>query len=216
MDYRALARQLAVLAIAAATLGALPATSAQAHESLASSWPAAGSVLSLPPRIITLRMGAAASTAAVRLTDGCGRVVPAKVIVAGPRVSVRLDENHEHGQNSGQGTGAGSWTVSWRVLGADRHASTGNVSFTVRGATRCEELPQPATQLVPADQGDGTDGASAGAAGSRPGGDVRRATSAGVSSNDRFPVLPVTAVAVVTVALVGGRLLQRRTAAGRS
>lgn len=209
-----LIRRLAATALLAATLVTLPAGPAAAQDNLVSSYPAAGAVVGKPPRIVTLRLGAAATRAAVRVADGCGRPVPGTVVVAGDRVSVRLDENHEHGQRGADGVGAGQWQVNWQVVDAEGRPAEGNVPFTVSGTARCEVPPQPSPAADGAGNGGGTDETPTGAAGSGAGEDVRRAASVGVSSNDRFPVVPVAAVFAVTILLVGGQLLRRRRAAG--
>lgn len=120
------------VALVALVLAVVPAAPASAHPELRRTDPAAGAVLAQPPRelrvAVTERLDPAGRA---RVTDGCGRTLPATTSVEGEQVVV------------GVGPGApGPWQVSLDLVSAeDGHPVQTSYGFTVQGAGPCEGSP---------------------------------------------------------------------------
>lgn len=124
LSVRALAGVLLLVGAAVAT-GVGSAPPAAAHTGLVSSSPADGDVLPALPDRVSLEFGADMTTPAyVAVTGPDGAPVTAGApVVAGSTVEQRLG-----------GGGDGGYTVAYRVLTADGHWATGQLTFTVGDA----------------------------------------------------------------------------------
>ena len=106
------------------------AAPALGHAALESSEPRDGDRLSVPPDEITV-FYAEPPTGDSRfaVTDGCERDVTESIDI--------LNDTITAGVEAGQ---PGRWLVSWQVVSAvDGHATTDEVSFTVRGEPDCSQ-----------------------------------------------------------------------------
>jgi methionine-rich copper-binding protein CopC len=151
MRHRRTVPWLAAAVLAAVLSAAVPALTpgtAVAGPPLASSSPAAGVVVPAPPPVVTLRMAAPVARADAVVTDGCGRIVPGAVVVAGARVSIRLAVDHAGIRHEDHSRAGGAWRIDWRTVAADGNADTGRVPFTLAGEPRC--TPEPAAPALSA------------------------------------------------------------------
>jgi methionine-rich copper-binding protein CopC len=128
------------IAVAAVTVGT---GTAYAHDSVASSTPAVGSVVGQPPRTVTIRFDGTVIRASAEITNSCGETVPTRVAVSGPTVSVALGSavagrgtTRRAVAQSDDAAGAGQWAVRWQAVGSDGHLTSGHVPFSVHG-TAC-------------------------------------------------------------------------------
>ncbi|MFJ3901640.1 copper resistance CopC family protein [Streptomyces sp. NPDC090025] len=156
-----------VLGALAALLAAAPP--AAAHTGLTSADPTPNTVLSGPPRSVTLTfsdpMDPKYAQVAVTTADGAALTSGAPQ-VAGAKVSVPLREGAAR---------PGTYTVGYRVVSADGHPVSGSYTFTVRAAAPSSPSPTPrptarptpsaAPSPSPRPTSDGTPVALAGAAG---------------------------------------------------
>jgi methionine-rich copper-binding protein CopC len=110
----------AVLLLAFASLAA-------AHTPLTASVPAAKATVSAPVRQIVLEFGGDVRLTAVVLTDAQGgnRKVAAPPAAVAKKFSLAVEEELR----------PGPYTVTWRAVGADTHVISGEIPFTVAGAT---------------------------------------------------------------------------------
>jgi methionine-rich copper-binding protein CopC len=182
------------IAVTAVTVGT---GTAYAHDSVASSTPAVGSVVGQPPRTVTIRFDGTVIRASAEITNSCGETVPTRVTVSGPTVSVALES-----AVAGRGTtrravaqsdaaGAGQWAVRWQAVGSDGHLTSGHVPFSLHG-TACDTAV-----TVP----DGSETVVLGAADSVPG-DTPAAT--------RIPTLIVGAAILTLLVLLAVAIARRR------
>lgn len=107
---------------------------AQAHDHLTSSVPAAGATVDSPAQVSLTFSGSVVSAGtAVRVVGPQGAdVTGGAVNVAGPKVTQPLRA----------GLAAGAYTVTWRVTSADGHPVSGTFAFTVaRNATANPPTP---------------------------------------------------------------------------
>jgi copper transport protein len=109
------------LGCALAALALLPAT-ALAHASLVSASPAPGTVLAAAPPAITLTFSEPVTAAGpgIGVVAPSGRQLPARVQVAGTRMTARFTP-----------AGEGTYLVRWQVIAADTHPSRGQLTFSV-------------------------------------------------------------------------------------
>lgn len=134
--HRAPARRAAVVA-ALATLAALVAGPAAAHDQLVGSDPADGAVLTAAPTQITLTFSAeplaAVGGAAVVVTGPDGASwSDGEPVVVGTTVTQALRP----------GMPAGAWSVAWRAPSSDGHVLDGTFAFTL-------DVPTPAPTAEP-------------------------------------------------------------------
>lgn len=113
--------------LAAVLLGAfaplLAAAPAAAHAGLTGSTPEDGAVLAAPPAEVRLTFSEAVREPAyVVVTAPDGTRSPGEAVVEGADAVQELPEG-----------GAGGWTIAYRVVSADGHPITGELSFTVEG-----------------------------------------------------------------------------------
>lgn len=99
---------------------------AQAHASLVSTDPAAGSTVSSLPRAVTLRFSEPVRAPATIVVTGPSgqRVSVGDAAVLGERVTERL---------VGTDAGPGAYTIGYQVLSGDGHVVNGTKEFTVAG-----------------------------------------------------------------------------------
>jgi copper transport protein len=140
MPSRFLARLSAFLLVVIAGVGAFSAP-AWAHNSLQSSTPADGAVLTSAPQQLSLVFAKAVplDTASVDLIDGTG----AKVEIGGL-------SNGPSGETEVIATlptmASGAYTFRWRLVGSDGHAITGRVAVSIAAAPAA---PPPTVAPVP-------------------------------------------------------------------
>jgi hypothetical protein len=174
---------------------------AYAHDTVASSVPAAGSTVAQAPDTVTVRFEGTVSRAAVEVTDGCGARVPVRVTVAGSRLTAALQRGPV-----APGTGAArpaGWTAEWKAVGSDGHLVQGTIPFTVRG-DRCDSGTTPIT----------ADGSTAhdetATAHARASGMNAQADAAPATETSGLPMLPVGAAIIAVLALLAVALTRRR------
>jgi methionine-rich copper-binding protein CopC len=121
---KALRTMIVASAIAAATLAS---PFAAAHAGLKNSDPVAGSILEMPPKVITLTFNEKieATFSSVVLTNGEGKTVAtskATVDEANPAI-MRVDVPT---------LATGAYSVTWAAVGGDGHRRKGDFKFTVK------------------------------------------------------------------------------------
>jgi copper resistance protein C len=103
------------------------ATTASAHDTLASTDPADGSTVAVAPAAVTLVFNepAQALGSQIRVTGPDGSVVSTgDVVLNGASVSERLVDSRP----------AGTYTVAWRITSTDGHPISGSFTFSATGA----------------------------------------------------------------------------------
>ncbi|MCR6492746.1 copper resistance CopC family protein [Cellulomonas sp. P24] len=119
-------RFLAVVAVV--VLGLVTgATTASAHDTLASTDPADGSTVAVAPAAVTLVFNepAQALGSQIRVIGPDGSVVSTgDVVLNGASVSEHLVDSRP----------AGTYTVAWRITSTDGHPISGSFTFTATGA----------------------------------------------------------------------------------
>ncbi len=142
-----------VLAAALLTVAALamlvPMVSAWAHAELVSSSPADGDVLSTPPEVVSLTFAEPLLDQghAITARDVKGQFIDLpEPTVTGDTIAVAWPDE----------VAAGTYTTAYRVVSADGHPVTGEISFTI--ATSSVEL-SAGTDPAPSESADG-DGAT--------------------------------------------------------
>jgi methionine-rich copper-binding protein CopC len=144
-------RSAVTAAVLAATLAPTAAWAGE-RDAVASSSPAAGTVVRGAPPVVTLRMTGPVDKVTATVTDGCGQPVPNTAAVYGKRVAIRLAVSHIAAANHGDHTTAGgSWRIDWRAVDAQGRATTGDLPFTVGVAANCAPpvVAAPAVQPEP-------------------------------------------------------------------
>jgi methionine-rich copper-binding protein CopC len=177
---------------------------AYAHDTVASSVPAAGSTVALVPDTVTVRFEGTVSRAAVEVTDGCGDRVPVRVTVAGTRLTAALQRDPAADAGAAR---AARWTAGWKAVGSDGHLVHGEIPFTVRD-TRCGSGP-----ALTADD----DSAGHGGAGHFGGSGVgAQADTAPAAETRGLPMLPVGAAILAVLGLLAVALTRRRPGGERA
>lgn len=136
--------------VAALAVFVAPASPAAAHDALASSDPASGSVLDAAPEAITLTFTGEllgdASANAVIVTDQSG----AHVQAGAPRV-----DGMAIMQPIAPDAGNGAFTVTWRVVSSDGHPISGEFGYLVEApAVEPSTAPEADASAAPSDAAD--------------------------------------------------------------
>ncbi|GAA1948919.1 copper resistance CopC family protein [Microbacterium deminutum] len=122
--------------------GLLMAAPASAHDELVSTDPAADSTVDALPAQLTLTFNEAISTdagaSAVQVTDAAGTSLTAGTPIAQDNVLTQPLE----------GAASGAIRVLWKVVSADGHPVSGELSFTVSGGTTTP-TPTPTATVSP-------------------------------------------------------------------
>jgi copper resistance protein C len=128
-----------VLAVTALLAGA--AGTAEAHDSLLGTSPAAGSTTVVVPARVTLTLSepALAVGTTVIVTGPAGHVQTGKAALADRTITQRLQP----------GSPAGAYTVKWRATSSDGHPVSGTFSFTAAKASPGGSAPAT-TPAIPA------------------------------------------------------------------
>ncbi|HZH18938.1 MAG TPA: copper resistance CopC family protein [Geodermatophilus sp.] len=138
---------LTVMAAAAAltlVLLGVGTPTAQAHDELVATLPAADTTLPAPPAQVELQLSAP------------GQALGTQVVVTGPDGTVVSQGEPELRdstvvQRLAGGSPAGAYTVAWRVTASDGHPLSGTHAFAVAGSPAVAEDPAPtAPAQVPA------------------------------------------------------------------
>jgi copper resistance protein C len=129
-------RRIAVVLVAA-LLGLLATTStAQAHERLTASEPAADAVLPAVPTRVQLTFSGAVSSPTMVLRNGTGdQVSDGEPLLDGALVTLPLQETLPNG----------AYTVEWRVVSSDGDPVSGDFAFTVSAPVTAAPAPSSAT-----------------------------------------------------------------------
>jgi copper resistance protein C len=117
-------RRIAVVLVAALLCLLATTSTAQAHERLTASEPAADAVLpAVPPRVLLTFSGNVVDPApTLELLDAAGAQVPGgEPVVEGATVALPLPE----------GLPNGAYTVQWRIVSSDGDPVSGDFAFTV-------------------------------------------------------------------------------------
>jgi len=114
-------KQMLFAALAVVSL-ALPA---YAHTPLASSVPAAGSMVPPPVKEIVLEFGGDVRLTALALTDAAGakKAVAELPTAIQKKFAVAIRDE----------LGPGAYVATWRAVGADTHVISGEIKFSVLG-----------------------------------------------------------------------------------
>ncbi len=189
-------RALAI-ALAAGTLLMGGATTAEAHDSLLGTSPAAGSTtVAVPARVtLTLSEPALAVGTTVVVTGPAGPVQAGKPALLDNTIAQRLQP----------GSPAGAYTVTWRATSADGHPVSGRFSFTAAKASPGGSAT-PTTPVAPATSTTPTPStAPTASAAARPASPVPAAATGGAAA--RWGLL---AGGLVVLLLLGTFLVRRK------
>ena len=129
-----LTRRIAVVLVAAVLCWLATTSTAQAHERLTASEPAADAVLpAVPPRVLLTFSGNVVDPApTVVLLDAAGAPVPGgEPVVEGATVAMPLPEDLPNG----------GYTVQWGIVSSDGDPVSGDLAFTV--AAPVTAVPPP-------------------------------------------------------------------------
>lgn len=187
-------------AAAGLALGAavIAAPSAQAHDSLVGSNPAADSVIQAAPAQLVLSFSGSVlpEGSRVAVQNPAGGSTAATPKVSGALVTVPF-----------RASGPGVYAVTWRVTSADGHPVSGSYRFTLAGSTSAATTP--AATLAPA-------APSLGGASSQS--TVKGPTTPTTNEpGDNQPVLIIVGSLVALAAIAGGYVIaRRRMTSGRS
>lgn len=138
--FRRLAATAPAVALCCCALLWLTATAAQAHASLVRSNPAAGSVVTRAPELLTLTFGeqVQAGDASIEVYDDRFAEADVGPVVATPGDPFTL------GVALPATIGPGTWTVAWRVSSGDTHPVAGSFAFSVGAPSAVRgSLPDP-------------------------------------------------------------------------
>ena len=133
-------RALAIVLMTGALLIGTAST-AEAHDSLIGTSPAAGSSTAVVPARVTLTLSqpALAVGTVVIVTGPAGPVQTGRAVLVDNTVTQRLLP----------GSPAGAYTVTWRVTSTDGHPVNGTFSFTAATASPGAKATTPATPATP-------------------------------------------------------------------
>lgn len=135
-------RAVAVAALAVVWLAVAGADVAVAHTELASTSPASGAALTVPPEVIELRFtgSVTATPDSIRLFDASSRELPVGRV---ERVDGRVLRAPVQGDLAD-----GTYTVAWRAVSTDAHPLSGSFGFTVGSGTAITPTTVPASADV--------------------------------------------------------------------
>ncbi|HEY0126410.1 MAG TPA: copper resistance CopC family protein [Blastococcus sp.] len=138
-------RRTAVVLLTALLAWLATPSTAQAHERLTASEPAADAVLpAVPPRVLLTFSGNVLDPApTLELLDAAGQQVPGgEPVVEGATVALPLPE----------GLANGAYTVRWRIVSSDGDPVSGDYAFTVAAPVTASPAPEasPTTSATPA------------------------------------------------------------------
>jgi copper resistance protein C len=181
-------RRAAVVLLSALLAWLVAPTTAQAHERLTASEPAADAVLpAVPPRVLLTFSGNVVDPApTLVLVDAAGAEVPGgEPVVEGATVALPLPE----------GLANGAYTVRWRIVSSDGDPVSGDYAFTVAA---------PETAAPPPSASPSSSESSAAPS-------PAEASPAGAVAEDDSSVGPWLVGGAAAAALLVGVLVVRRT-----
>ncbi len=182
---RATSLVLAPLCAAALALGPL-ATPALAHDSLKSSTPASGAVVSEVEQVV-LEFHDRVSFPAVVVHDSAGK----RYDSGEPRT-----EGSKVYENVAGPLPAGAYVIAWRVVSSDGHPVEGEIPFTVGGSGSAAGAPAPAASAA------SSGGADQGAAAAAQDGGADPTPAAAADTQESGGGIPVWAWIVIALLVV--------------